>query len=89
MSKQIPRAKIIVVLETYPNDEIVLRQEKCVFDNHSKQYLCKRPQEINVAELWEGVKDQAMVGGAILGQYQKECSEKSKRKALRKIEANR
>ena len=88
MSKnKIPQAKIIIILETYPGNGIVLRQEKCIFDNYQKSFG-KEHIEINVANLWQDIQNNALVVGAILKQFQKEAHCKSIERAKRKLRAN-
>ena len=88
MSKnKIPQAKIIIILETYPGNGIVLRQEKCIFDNYQKSFS-KKHIEINVANLWQDIQNNALVVGAILKQFQKEAHCKSIERAKRKLRAN-
>ena len=94
MSKnKIPQAKIIIILETYPGNGIVLRQEKCIFDNYQKSFgkehiEIQHPEEINVANLWQDIQNNALVVGAILKQFQKEAHCKSIERAKRKLRAN-
>jgi hypothetical protein len=75
----IPHVKFYVVMETFPDadKDLTLRQEACVFDNKAKT-MCKRPEEIDVSEIWNSLKNQSYINGLILGQYEKEVSQEIK-----------
>jgi hypothetical protein len=65
--------RFLVVMETYPINNIALRQEVCVFDNTSKEsFICKHPEQIDVSNVWNDIKKTIIRSKYDLEQFQKE-----------------
>ena len=82
------QVKFYVTMETPVDDEITVVQKVCVFDNCAKDYLCKKPKEIDVSMVWSRLKNQSFIEGLILEQFQKEVHKKSIEIANKKIKAD-